>query len=100
MDIAAVAGVGVAVAGIGITIVVLLVKGGFALGWNTAQVESLGQTVEELRNEVRVARAEARQDYQSLRAEARRDNEQLRAEMVAGFEKLAEAIDALRVEVQ
>lgn len=92
MDIAAIAaivGVGVAAAGIGITIVVLLVKGSFALGRNTAQVESLGQTVEELRSEVKEARAEAR-----------RDNEQLRAEMVAGFEKLAETIDALRVEVQ
>ena len=41
-----------------------------------------------------------RAEIQQGRAEAREENRQLRAEMVAGFEKLADAIDALRVETQ
>ena len=49
-----------------------------------------------MRQEIQVVRAEIRES----RAEARQDNQQLRAEMVAGFARLAEAIDALRSEVQ
>ena len=65
------------------------------------------QDKEELRAEIKQARAEAKQDKEELRAEinqaraeARDENRQLRAEMNAGFEKLVNAIDAMRVEIQ
>ena len=99
MDIATIAtivGVGVAGAALSITIIVLLVKGSYQLGRNTAQVESLGSSVDELRAEIRELRVEIR----AVRDEAREENRQLRADMMAGFDRLAEAIDALRVETQ
>jgi hypothetical protein len=79
--VAAVVGVGIAAIGIGVTIIVLLVRGSYALGRNTAQVENLDTAVEVVRNEVKEARAEARQDNQQLRAETRQDNQQLREEI-------------------
>ena len=103
MEISAIAtiiGVGIAALGVGVTIVVLLIRGSYQLGRNTAQVESLGNTVEELRAEIREVREELRTEIRQVREEAREDNRQLRADMVAGFERLAEAIDALRVETQ
>ena len=114
MEISAIAtiiGVGIAALGVGVTIVVLLIRGSYQLGRNTAQVESLGNTVEELRAEIREVREELRAEIREVREElrteirqvreeAREDNRQLRADMVAGFERLAEAIDALRVETQ
>ncbi len=113
--IATVVGTGIANVGVGVTIIVLLIRGSDALGRSTAQVEILSAAVTEVRNEVVGAirtevgetRAEARQDKEELRAEirearaeAREDNRQLRADMVAGFETLANAIDAFRAEVQ
>lgn len=90
MDIAAVATpVGVAPVGVGGTIIELPVRGECMLGRNTAQIETLGETVERLRTEMETARAEARQD-----------NRRLRARMVAGPEQASGAIDALRVEIR
>ena len=108
--IATVVGTGIATVGVGVTIIVLLIRGNYALGRSTAQVEILSAAVTEVRNEVVGAvrtevgetRAEARQDKEELRAEikhnaeelrtevrevrteSREDNRQLRADMVAG----------------
>ena len=98
--IATIAGVAVAGAALSVTIIVLLVKGGYQLGRNTAQVESLSNEVANLRVEIREVRDELRAEIREVRDEAREDNQQLRADMMAGFERLAEAIDALRVETQ
>ena len=87
--IVAIAAAGIAALGVGVTIVVLLVRGGYQLGRNTAQIESLAGSVEEVKEEIK-----------QLRSESRRDIQELRIEMNAGFEKLADAIDALRVEIQ
>ena len=114
--------------------IVLLLRGSYALGRNTAQVESLSVAVTEVRNEVvgevraeisqvraeigqvraearrdnqqlrrtdnQQLRTELKQDNQQLRTELKQDVQQLRTEMVAGFQQLAEAIDAMRIEVQ
>ena len=98
--IVAIAAAGIAALGVGVTIVVLLVRGGYQLGRNTALIESLAGSVEEVKEEIKQLRSESRRDIQELRAETRRDIQELRIEMNAGFEKLADAIDALRVEIQ
>ena len=62
--------------------------------------EEIKQLRSESRRDIQELRAESRRDIQELRAETRRDIQELRIEMNAGFEKLADAIDALRVEIQ
>ena len=63
----------VAVVGVGVTIIVLLIRGSYALGKSTAQVESLSAQVNVVRTEIGEVRTEARQDNQQLRAELRLD---------------------------
>ena len=149
--IVAIATAGIAALGVGATIVVLLVRGGYQLGRNTAQIEAVGESVAEARAEIRDVRAEIQElraethreiqesradthreiqelraethreiqesraethreiqelraethrEIQESRAETHREIQELRTEMVAGFETLANAIDALRVEIQ
>ena len=127
--IATIIGLMIAAIGVGVTIVVLVIRGSYKVGENTGQVIAANEAVkvlrsetrednrelradmaaghERLREEIQQARAEAKQDKEELRveirqarAEARQDNQQLRVEMNAGFEKLANAIDAMRVEIQ
>ena len=138
--IVAIATAGIAALGVGATIVVLLVRGGYQLGRNTAQIEAVGESVAEARAEIRDVRAEIQElraethreiqesradthreiqelradthreiqelrvethrEIQESRADTHREIQELRTEMNAGFETLANAIDALRVEIQ
>ena len=113
---------GIAALSFVVTIVVLLVRGSFVLGSSVNQVNNLGRQVEDLTasvNELRAEmqqghqqlraemqqghqqlRAEMQQGHQQLRAEMQQGDQQLRAEMAAGFDKLADAINGLRDEVQ
>ena len=90
---------GIAALSFVVTIVVLLVRGSFVLGSSVNQVNNLGRQVEDLTASVNELRTEMQQGHQQLRAEMQQGDQQLRAEMVAGFDKLADAINGLRDEV-
>ena len=103
--------VGLSAVGIGLTIVILLLRGSFLLGGSLNQVNTLGKQVDDLTAEVKEQRQEhqeaiqrSNQEHQEaiqrLRQEHQESIQQLRAEMVAGFDKLADAINGLRDEVQ
>ena len=114
--------VGLSAVGIGLTIVILLLRGSFLLGGSINQVNNLGKQVEDLTAEVKEQRQEHQESIQRsnrehqeaiqrsnrehqeaiqrLRQEHQESIQQLRAEMVAGFDKLADAINSLRDEVQ
>ena len=103
--------VGLSAVGIGLTIVVLLLRGSFLLGGSINQVNNLGKQVDDLTAEVKEQRQEHQEAIQRsnrehqeaiqrLRQEHQESIQQLRAEMVAGFDKLADAINGLRNEVQ
>ena len=114
--------VGLSAVGIGLTIVILLLRGSFLLGGSINQVNNLGKQVEDLTAEVKEQRQEHQESIQRsnrehqeaiqrsnrehqeaiqrLRQEHQESIQQLRAEMAAGFDKLADAINGLRDEVQ
>ena len=91
---------GIAALSFVVTVVVLLVRGSFVLGSTVNQVNNLGSQVEDLSASVNELRTEMQQGHQQLRAEMQQGDQQLRAEMAAGFDKLADAINGLRDEVQ
>lgn len=103
---ATVVGTGIATVGVGVTIIVLLLRGSYALGRSTAQVEGLSAGVTEVRNEVVGAvrtevgetRAEARQDNEHLRTQVKLDVEHLRTEVKHDIQQVREEVREARAE--
>lgn len=99
---ATIVGTGIATIGVGVTIIVLLLRGSYALGRSTAQVEGLSAGVTEVRNEVvgavRTEVGEARQDNEHLRTQVKLDVEHLRTEVKHDIQQVREQVREARAE--